>query len=225
LKNIIVLVLCLFFASSTTLPQKRIIWGEDPVNLTYDGSVGMIPIKLLYNTKAITTGGSGKKTIGSTGKGLVVYIDSVDFFTPGKKIDNGVVQLCGNPTQFPDGIDRGKIIVLKRTIVNKNEFTCDLELQKISEGLGLLSEEISNISKNVWQLNKKVSNIEELLSKSEEKTHWWESNWVIAGVAGAIFAVLIKAALSLHHHDQPVAIVIPTTKDTGWDGVTGGNGP
>jgi hypothetical protein len=175
--------------TSIVFSQKKINWGEDPVNLHYNGFPGMITAKTLYNPLVSTQGHSGKWTSGLGGNGLIIDIDSVDFFTPGKKIYDGIGYLCGNPIRFPDAINREKILVVKKTVINKvvQFLQCD-SLQEIAKNLGLLKEDIS---KRFSRLDKKMGNIENLLDNLREEKSSSEGGWIIPTVVGIALAAIL----------------------------------
>ncbi len=142
---------------------KRINWAEDPCDLYYVGTPGKIPIKYVDNPKVITLGKSGKKTTGMGGRGLIIDIDSADFFS-GKTISNGIVYACGNSSEFPDGLSRSSILILKKihSRDGKLSFAPDTLLMLLAEQKNLLVD----ISDNIFLLDRKIDALEKTTRES-----------------------------------------------------------
>jgi hypothetical protein len=114
MKNILIFAVSFAILGPICLAQTpKINWGEDPVNLEYNGSPGMITIKVPYNPLVSTQGKSGEWTKGLAGNGQIFDVDSVDFFS-GKIITEGIAYICGNSVKFleKDGLDRSKVILV-----------------------------------------------------------------------------------------------------------------
>jgi hypothetical protein len=119
MKNILFLltvVILLMTTPSAAQYNMRINWGEDPVNLEYNGTPGMITVKVLYSPIVSTQGKSGKWVKGIAGNGQVFDVDSISFFWK-ETITEGIAWICGNPTKFQNALDLSRVQLVKRTMV------------------------------------------------------------------------------------------------------------
>ncbi len=225
--NLLFFTFVTFFFLGTASAQY-INWGADPMNINYNGAQGKITLKLLYETKVITEGASGKFTTGLARPGLIVDVDSADFFTPGKKIGKGTVYACGNFSEFPDYIDRSRVLVVKRVIVNNEvKFVQDPKLQLIAEELNLLQNKIVSLEGYVSSLTKKIDGIQIPREKtSSESSATAVSNsfpWlevIVAIVAATALGIGIALLVTHHNHDDN-GHQVATTGGTPPSGVTG----
>ncbi len=182
----------LFIFSACGLTQTRIKWAEDPVDLHYNGSEGMLTIKYLGNPKCNTLGASGKRTTGMGGRGLIIDIDSSTFFSPQTKIFSGIVYACGNPTDFPDGLKRSEMIIVKKVFVSGiGDFTLDSISQKLAVRLNLLDDKVDALGDNISFLQKKVEDMKTLIFPPREEKGVKSSSfpWLEVGIgtAAAVF--------------------------------------
>lgn len=210
-----VLIICLVCIFSVLLiaqehpSHKRIHWGEDPVDIKYVGQPGYVTVKYLKNDVCITTGGSGKTTTGYSGKGNFMDIDSVVFYS-GEKIYDVIMDVCKNPTVFPNGLDRTQIIICKRIIVgNTIEYVPDSLLNAIAGQLNLLQNEVGQLRKDfslAQDVLVRVGEDVDLLRKSvENKTEEEGGDWGwIIPTSIAIVVVAVIAAIALHNDNGSV---------------------
>ncbi len=209
----------LFIFSACGLTQTRIKWAEDPVDLHYNGSEGMLTIKYLGNPKCNTLGASGKRTTGMGGRGLIIDIDSSTFFSPQTKIFSGIVYACGNPTDFPDGLKRSEMIIVKKVFVSGiGDFTLDSISQKLAVRLNLLDDKVDALGDNISFLQKKVEDMKTLIFPPREEKGVKSSSfpWLEVGIgAAAVFLGTVAWLVLRNSGGQP-----PSSSGGGGNGGT-----
>jgi hypothetical protein len=142
-------------------------FGTDPVDPTFEGKPGMIPVKYLGKPETYSQGRSGKVAHGLMGEGELVWIDSAKFFEPWTIIDSGIVWQCGNPSYFPGGLKRSLCRLVSPQIIDGVPcYEIDSLKNLIARELNLLSDDIRDLGLEVATLSR---NMEVRLSHSDAK--------------------------------------------------------
>jgi len=190
--------LTITFLTSELNGQKRINWGEDPVDLGYKGTPGMVSIKVLYNPWVETQGRSGKWTKGMAGNGQVFDIDSTLYFS-GETIKTSIAFVCGNPVKFLNDLDRSRTqVVLTKSLAFKPEFIKGEKGDKGDPGINGRDGEISPIT---------IIN---------EAGFPWTTLIIASGfvVVAYITYLVVRAIINYHEKDSSPTITPPGV-DTG----------